>query len=103
MFSYKRQFTFYLYTSVNRKSYLSFKILRTVNFYAIFKICNLEKNLTDFENRLKSEVRELVFLLLFTCSFVVSVSWRLKSSTWDGLRFFNVALPGPSVNYLIQM
>lgn len=55
MFSFKRQFTFYLYDSVNRKSNLSFKFLRTVNFYAILKICNLEKKFTDFENRLKSQ------------------------------------------------
>ena len=40
--------------------------------------------------------RELVFLLLFTCSFV-EVS--LPLGTWDGLRVFTVALPGYSVNY----
>ena len=45
--------------------------------------------------------RELVFLLLFTCSFVVSVSWRFLFLLvpWDGLRFFIVAFPGPSVDY----
>ena len=45
--------------------------------------------------------RELVFLLLFTCSFVVSVSWRFLFLLvlGMGLRFFIVALPGPSVNY----
>ena len=44
--------------------------------------------------------KELVFLLLFTCSFVISVSGRFLG-TWDWLRFFIVALPGPSVNYVI--
>ena len=44
--------------------------------------------------------RELVFLLLFTCNFVVSVRRRfyLPFCTWDGLRYFIVALPGPSIN-----
>ena len=50
MFSFKRPFTFYLYDSVNGKNKLSFKFLRTVNFYAILKICNFEKKkITDFE------------------------------------------------------
>ena len=44
---------------------------------------------------------ELVFLLLFTCSFVVSVSWRFLFLLVLGMgcAFFIVALPGPSVNY----
>ena len=45
--------------------------------------------------------RELVFLLLFTCSFVVSVLWRFLFLLILGMgcAFFIVALPGPSVNY----
>ena len=42
------------------------------------------------------EERELIFLLLFTCNFVVS----LPFGTWYGLRYFVVALDGPSINYL---
>ena len=40
--------------------------------------------------------RELIFLLLFTCNFVVS----LPFGTWYGLRYFVVALAGTSINYL---
>ena len=45
--------------------------------------------------------RELICLLLFTCNYVVSV-WRgfpLPLGAWDGLRYFSVALPEPSINY----
>ena len=45
--------------------------------------------------------RELMCLLLFACNCVVSV-WKgfpLPLSAWDGLRYFIVALPEPSINY----
>ena len=44
--------------------------------------------------------RELICLLLFTCNYVVSV-WRfpLPLGAWDGLRYFIVTLPEPSINY----
>ena len=54
MFSYLLQFTCYLYDAVNKKNNLSFKFLRTVEIYANLKICIFERNLTDFENRLKT-------------------------------------------------
>ena len=41
--------------------------------------------------------RELVFLLLFTCSFVVSVSWRFLFFLVLGMGWHS---PGPSINYL---
>ena len=40
--------------------------------------------------------RELFFLLLFTCDYVVS----LPLGTWYRLRYFVVALIGPSIHYL---
>ena len=40
--------------------------------------------------------RELIFVLLFTYNFVVSI----PLGTWYGLRYFVVALAGPSINYL---
>ena len=42
--------------------------------------------------------RELICLLLFTCNYVVSV-WRviLPLGAWDGLRYFIVAHPEPSI------
>ena len=45
--------------------------------------------------------REPVVLLLFTCNFVVSVRRRfyIPLGTWDGLHYFIVTLPGPSINY----
>ena len=45
--------------------------------------------------------RELVFLLLFTCSLVVSLSWRFLFLLVLGMgcAFYCGALPGPSVNY----
>ena len=45
--------------------------------------------------------RELVFLLLFTCRFVVSVLGRFLFLLVLGMdcAFFIVALPGPSINY----
>ena len=49
--------------------------------------------------------RELVFLLLFTCSFVVSVLGRflfLLVLGMDCAFFFIVALPGPSINYFTE-
>ena len=55
MFSHKLQFTCYLYDAVNWKNKLSFKFSRTVDFYAISKICIFETNPADFENRLKNE------------------------------------------------
>ena len=39
-------------------------------------------------------------LILFTCNYVVSV-WRgipLPLDAWDGLRYFIVAFPEPSIN-----
>ena len=39
--------------------------------------------------------RELICVLLFTCNYVVSVS--LPLGAWDGLRYFIVALPEPSI------
>ena len=47
--------------------------------------------------------RELICLLLFTCNYVVSV-WRgfLFLWVWDGLSFFIVALPEPSINYILS-
>ena len=43
--------------------------------------------------------RELICLLLFTCNYVASVFERfpLPLGAWDGLRYFIVALPGPSI------
>ena len=41
------------------------------------------------------EKRELISLLLFTCNYVVSV--RRGFLAWDGLRYFIVALPEPSI------
>ena len=43
--------------------------------------------------------KELVFLLLFTCGFCFG-EVSLPLCTWDGLHFFIVALPGPSVDYI---
>ena len=37
-----------------------------------------------------------IFLLLFTCNFVVSLSFGARY----GLRYFVVALAGPFINYL---
>ena len=45
------------------------------------------------------EKRELICLLLFTCNYVVSV-WRgfpLPMGAWDGLRYFIMSLPEPSI------
>ena len=55
MFLYKLQFTCYLYDAANWKHNLSFKILRTVDFYSILKIGIFVKHLTIFENRLKTQ------------------------------------------------
>ena len=43
--------------------------------------------------------RELICLLLFTCNYVVSVQREnpLPLGTWDGLRYFIVALPKPFI------
>ena len=46
--------------------------------------------------------RELICLLLFTCNYVVFVYERFPQNTlplgaWDGLRYFIVALPEPSI------
>ena len=43
--------------------------------------------------------RELICLLLFTCNYVVSVLERfpLPMGAWDGLRYFIVGLPEPSI------
>ena len=38
--------------------------------------------------------RVLICLLLFTCNYVVSA---LPLGAWDGLRYFIVALPEPSI------
>ena len=43
--------------------------------------------------------RELICLLLFTCNYVVSA---LPLGAWDGLRFYIVALPEPSINYFVN-
>ena len=41
---------------------------------------------------------ELIYLLLFTCNYVVSVErFPLPLVAWDGLRYFIVALPEPSI------
>ena len=39
--------------------------------------------------------RELIFPLLTTCNYVVS--FVLPLGAWDGLRYFIVALPEPSI------
>ena len=43
--------------------------------------------------------RELICLLLFSCNYVVFGSERfpLPLGAWDGLRYFIVVLPGPSI------
>ena len=42
--------------------------------------------------------RELICLQLFTCNNVVSVRrFPLPLGAWDGLRYFIVALPEPSI------
>ena len=43
--------------------------------------------------------RELISLLLFTCNYVVFCLERfpLPLDAWDGLRYFIVALPEPSI------
>ena len=43
--------------------------------------------------------RELICLLLFTCNYVVFVfeKFPLPLGAWDGLRYFIVALPEPSI------
>ena len=43
--------------------------------------------------------RELICLLLFTCNYVVFCLERfpLPLGAWDGLRYFIVALPEPSI------
>ena len=48
--------------------------------------------------------KELVILLLFTCSFVVSVLGRFLFLLVLGMdcAFFIVALPGPSINYFTR-
>ena len=43
--------------------------------------------------------RELICLLLFTCNYVVSA---LPQGAWDGLRYYIVALPEPSINYFVK-
>ena len=42
------------------------------------------------------EKRELNCLLSFTCKCVVSVR-RDSLGAWDGMRYFIVTLPGPSI------
>ena len=43
-------------------------------------------------------IREQIGLLLFTCNYVVSVGgFPLPLGAWDGLRYFIVALPEPSI------
>ena len=46
------------------------------------------------DDRFVQAVWLLICLLLFTCNYVVSV-WR--GFLWDGLRYFIVALPEPSI------
>ena len=46
--------------------------------------------------------RELICLLSFTCNYVVSERFPLPLGAWDGLRYFIVALPEPSINYFIR-
>ena len=43
--------------------------------------------------------RELICLLSFTCNYLVFVLERfpLPLGAWDGLRYFIVALPEPSI------
>ena len=50
--------------------------------------------------------RELFFLLLFTCNYVVSVrggggGLPLPLGAWDGLRYFIVALPETSIKLFL--
>ena len=40
--------------------------------------------------------RELICLLLFTCGFCLE-RFPLPLGAWDGLRYFIVALPEPSI------
>ena len=48
--------------------------------------------------------RELIYLLLFTCNYVVSVlRGFLFIGALDGLSYFIVALPEPSINYFPQV
>ena len=44
-------------------------------------------------------MRELICLLSFTCNCVISVrkGFPLPLGAWDGLRYFIVVLPGPSI------
>ena len=43
-------------------------------------------------------IRELICLLLFTFNYVVSVGEVSYSlGVWDGLRYFSVPLPEPSI------
>ena len=53
---------------------------------------------TQLRKRGNSGKREL-FFLSFTCDYVVSVrrGFLFLLGAWDGLRDFNVALPGPSI------
>ena len=55
MFSYKLQFTCYRYDAVNWKNNLSFKILEWLTLKQFLKKMHFRKNLTDFENRLKTQ------------------------------------------------
>ena len=44
--------------------------------------------------------RDLICLLLFVCNYVVSVLRGVRPlplGAWDGLRYFIVALPEPSI------
>ena len=43
--------------------------------------------------------RELICLLSFTCNYVVSVR---RGGAWDGLCYFIVALPGPSIQLFFK-
>ena len=44
--------------------------------------------------------RELICLLLFTCNCLEGFPLPLRA--WDGLRYFIVALPEPSINYFVR-
>ena len=62
--------------------------------YFVFYLCAVADQLPRFGKR------ELIYLLSFTCNYVVSVRRGflfLSVGAWDGLPYFIVALPEPSI------
>ena len=49
--------------------------------------------------------RKLICLLLFTCNYVVFCLERfpLPLGAWDGLRYFIVAFPEPSIYFFFEI